>query len=87
MFDNFITSNELFDFNNVGTTFTWSNNSALHPKLSKLDRFLVSSGWDTVFPKFLVKAVPQLASDYVPILLDTNGDVIGLPPVILNLCG
>ncbi|KAL4182759.1 hypothetical protein AMTRI_Chr11g151850 [Amborella trichopoda] len=85
LFDNFITSDGLLDFNILGVNFTWSNNLASHPKMSKLDCFLSSGVWDSVFPKTLVKALPQLASDHVPILMDMDGEVYGPIPFRFEL--
>ncbi len=50
--------------------FTWSNMQQA-PALAKLDRFLVSTEWDSSFPRSDVEALPRVTSDHCPILLST----------------
>ncbi len=49
----------------------WSN---LHssPTLAKLDRFLISTEWDSLFPKSFVTVLPRITSDHSPLLLKTS---------------
>ncbi|KAL4199207.1 hypothetical protein AMTRI_Chr03g143780 [Amborella trichopoda] len=61
-FNNFIISNGLLDLNIVRTTFAWSNNSALHPQMSRIDKVLIHNQWDSIFPK----ALPHTTLDHVP---------------------
>lgn len=51
-----------------GVEYTWSNMS-LNPSLSKLDRFLLSPGWDASFPFSKGLACPRPISDHIPIVL------------------
>nr|CAD1824258.1 unnamed protein product [Ananas comosus var. bracteatus] len=51
--------------------YTWSNMQS-NPTLAKLDRFLISTDWDQLFPLTKVLAMPRITSDHSPILLSTS---------------
>ncbi|KAL4190933.1 hypothetical protein AMTRI_Chr07g78330 [Amborella trichopoda] len=78
-FSDFISRNEMLDIPLHGCQFTLSNHSS-NPTLSKLDRFLTSVDWDEKFLKTTSLALPKLASDHCPILLDTNAILRGPYP-------
>ncbi|KAL4204234.1 hypothetical protein AMTRI_Chr01g108760 [Amborella trichopoda] len=78
--ENFIHENELLDFNLMGPTYTWSNNSAANPWLSKIERATVTPNWENLFPKSIMKTLPQWSSDHVPVLIDTEGEKFGCSP-------
>ncbi|KAF5477381.1 hypothetical protein F2P56_004026 [Juglans regia] len=59
----------LVDLPLVGRDYTWSNNRGW----SRLDRFLVSSSWESHFPDLCQKRLPRVCSDHFPILLDCGG--------------
>ena len=51
-----------------GGKYTWSNNLA-HPTLEKLDRILMSEGWEDLFPMASVRKLVREISDHNPLLL------------------
>jgi endonuclease/exonuclease/phosphatase family metal-dependent hydrolase len=55
----------------VALTWSISNDP---PMWSRIDRFLVSPGWEAQFPGVSQKRLSRLYSDHFPILLDC-GDV------------
>jgi hypothetical protein len=54
-----------------GGFFTWSNNQ-INPTLEKLDRILINSAWETVFPLSGARKIPRVMSDHNPIIVDTK---------------
>lgn len=77
MFINFVNDYYLRDVPIAGATFTWTNSQPPPPSMRKLDRFFLSSKWDSSFPlsKGLVR--PRPASDHIPLVLSgklRNGD-------------
>ncbi len=71
-FNDLISDLELIDLPLQNQRITWSNLQR-HPALAKLDRFLVSTEWDSTFPLSAVEALPRITSDHYPILLSTGG--------------
>lgn len=71
LFNNLIKDLELIDLPMTNLTFTWSNLQRT-PTLARLDRFLVSTEWDLVFPLSKVISLPRVASDHCPILLSVT---------------
>lgn len=61
----------------LGGLYTWSNKKR-NPTLEKLDRILMSPGWEFLFPLVTVKRLVRDQSDHNPLVLDT-GDNIVLP--------
>lgn len=53
-----------------GRSFTWSNGWD-NPTLERLDRVLISSDWEDLFPQSFLKALPTTISDHCPLLLST----------------
>ncbi len=72
MFNELIRDLALIDLPLKNSRFTWSNMQH-NPTLAKLDRFLVSTVWDSSFPCSGVEALPRVTSDHCPILLTTAG--------------
>ncbi|GKD65262.1 RNA-directed DNA polymerase, eukaryota, partial [Tanacetum coccineum] len=70
-FNSFISNSGLVEVQLDGYPFTWSHPSA--NKMSKLDRFLVTEGFISLFPHNSVVCLDRHLSDHRPILL---GDVI-----------
>ncbi|GJZ85778.1 RNA-directed DNA polymerase, eukaryota [Tanacetum coccineum] len=66
-FNEFISSSGLIDIMLEGYSFTWSHPSAC--KMSKLDRFLVTEGFLSVFPHCSAICLDRHLSDHRPILL------------------
>lgn len=54
-----------------GGLFTWSNNQA-HPSLQKMDRILMNSEWEDIFPLVTARKLVRDISDNNPLLLFTN---------------
>lgn len=50
-----------------GGGYAWSNNQD-PPTLEKLDRILVTSKWEDIFPQAMVKKLPREISDHNIIL-------------------
>lgn len=72
-FSKFIFQHNHLDFPLPGGSFTWSNNQD-SPTLSRLDRFLVSSGWEEdLFSDSVQLLCHRLVLDHFPILLDCGG--------------
>uniref|UniRef100_A0A453IZC2 Endonuclease/exonuclease/phosphatase domain-containing protein n=1 Tax=Aegilops tauschii subsp. strangulata TaxID=200361 RepID=A0A453IZC2_AEGTS len=55
-----------------GGLYTWSNKQE-HPTLEKLDRVLMSSDWEDLFPLVSVHKMVKEISDHNPLLLDGGG--------------
>ncbi|KAL4180208.1 hypothetical protein AMTRI_Chr13g124080 [Amborella trichopoda] len=83
-FSDFISRQELVDIPIQGNAFTWSNHSA-QPSLAKLDRFLLSLGWEDLFPGSHALTLPKPTSDHCPILLDTQTICRGPKPFRFEL--
>ena len=66
-FSDWINLHPLVDLHPAGALYTWSNH---HPIMSKLDRFLVTNDWIDLYPEVYQCALPKLASDHCPIILD-----------------
>ena len=79
-----INSQALVDLPLKGASFTWSNHQS-SPTLSRLDRFLVSNEWLDLYPEVCQLALPKVASDYCPIMLDSNLDRWGPTPFRFEL--
>jgi hypothetical protein len=70
LFNSIINMNELIDLHMTGGKFTWSNNQR-DPTLEKLDRYLVSKTWESIYPLAIVHKLPREASDHNPLILST----------------
>ncbi|GKB37503.1 RNA-directed DNA polymerase, eukaryota [Tanacetum coccineum] len=66
-FNSFISNAGLVEIQLEGYSFTWSHPSAA--KISKLDRFLVSEGFLSLFPHISALCLDKNLSDHRPILL------------------
>nr|GFB41512.1 RNA-directed DNA polymerase, eukaryota [Tanacetum cinerariifolium] len=67
VFDQFISASGLVDVKMEGYTFIWSHPSG--PKMSKLDRFLVSKGIFSIFPFIMAVCLDRHLLDHRPIIL------------------
>nr|GEY31987.1 RNA-directed DNA polymerase, eukaryota [Tanacetum cinerariifolium] len=77
-FNQFITSAGLVEVQLEGYSYTWAHPSA--SKMSKLDRFLVSDGFLSLFPHTSAVCLDRYLSDHRPILLrDFNTDYGATP--------
>jgi hypothetical protein len=62
---------ELLDLHLHGRCFTWSNERE-NPTLVRLDRVLVSTEWESLFPNAHLRGLGSDASDHCALLLQTN---------------
>jgi len=74
LFNNIISIYELIDIHMVGGRFTWSNNLDV-PTLERLDRILMSKGWDDSFPNVFALKLSREHSDHNPLILSTHKTV------------
>lgn len=77
-FNNFIQAAALKDFSMGGHKYTYFCQDGA--KLSKLDRFLVCTDFDSSFPNSRVTALPRELSDHCPITLISDHVDFGPPP-------
>jgi exonuclease III len=68
IFNTLIHMHELREIYICGGQGTWSNNHE-SPTLEKLDRVLMSEGWETRFPTVQVHKTPMECSDHNPLIL------------------
>lgn len=68
-FSDFIAECGLVDLDMSGGLFTWSNGRNFQ-SWSRIDRFLVSSCWESVYPELFQRRMPRLFSDHFPLLLE-----------------
>lgn len=54
-----------------GRQFTWSNEHD-DPTFEKLDRILMSTDWEDMYPLTVVTALDRILSDHVPLMLDSG---------------
>lgn len=66
-FANLTSSLGLLNISMYDRQFTWSNDR-LEPHMARLDRFIISSEWNSLFPNSLQKALPNTSSDHCPVL-------------------
>jgi hypothetical protein len=64
-FSQFIFDKGLLDIPMMGGQFSWSNG---HSR-SRIDRFLLSSGWEERFPDMVQRRLSRVLSDHFPIML------------------
>ena len=67
-----------------GGLYTWSGGRNGRSK-SRLDRFLVSSDWESQFSNVAQRSLPRPISDHFPILLDSDGIRSGPSPFPFEL--
>ncbi|GJR91095.1 reverse transcriptase [Tanacetum coccineum] len=61
---------DLYDLGSKGSKMTWSNGRrGMHKVQKRLDRFLATQDWTTLFLSNQVKNLPRVASDHSPIVL------------------
>jgi hypothetical protein len=72
-FCNLLRTSNLIDLGYSGPAFTWTNTQfESNPIFQRLNRIIVSSSWQEIFPMAHVKHLPMLYSDHAPILLRTT---------------
>ncbi|KAK1289728.1 hypothetical protein QJS10_CPB18g00243 [Acorus calamus] len=70
-FSEWVDMEGLLDLPTPNLTYTWSNFRGA-PSLAKLDRFLVCSEWEEVFPGCKARGLPRVTSDHTPLLLTSH---------------
>jgi hypothetical protein len=70
MFNAIINTYALREIHMSGGQYTWTNSQNV-PTLEKLDRFLMSSAWEELFPLTTVHKLNRDISDHNPLILDT----------------
>ncbi|WVZ84217.1 hypothetical protein U9M48_031271 [Paspalum notatum var. saurae] len=73
LFNAVIDANNLRELDLSGRQFTWANNLA-HQTFKKLDRVLVTTEWETKYPKATVQALTREISDHTPLFLNSGDD-------------
>ncbi|XP_026377762.1 uncharacterized protein LOC113272071 [Papaver somniferum] len=71
-FTKFIMDWNLIDLPLCGAIYTWTNGQ-VDPIFCRLDRFLINSRWEELFPDTIQSTKPRPVSDHTPILLITQG--------------
>lgn len=72
-FAGLISELELLNLALVGKKYTWSNDQA-QPHMARLDRFLISAEWNSLFPNSVQRAVANTSSDHCPLVLTAKTD-------------
>ncbi len=67
-FRNVISNLGLIDLPIINKSFTWTNERP-SPILERLDRALISRDWHILFPRSILRAMPQPRSDHTPLVL------------------
>lgn len=75
IFNSVINTANLREIFMSGGMFTWTNNQN-PPILVKLDRFLMSSSWEDMFPLVTVKKVVRDISDHNMLVVDSGSDAL-----------
>jgi hypothetical protein len=70
-FFDFIETSQLVDLPLGGGPYTWRSGS-VNPSMSHIDRFLISSDWEDVYPDVTQKLLPHPLSDHFPLLLEVG---------------
>ena len=71
LFNAVIDSQELLDLHMMGGKYTWTNNQD-PPTLERLDRCLVSKGWENLFPTAFLQKLPREMSGHNPLILSSG---------------
>jgi len=83
-FNQFIDGNFLIDLPLRGRKFTWYQGDGL--SMSRLDRFLLSEVWISIFPNCFQMALPRGLSDHCPIVLTIDEQNWGPKPLRMLKC-
>ena len=70
LFNEWINKFGLIELKNAGRKFTWGNNQD-SVVMATLDRVFITVEWESLHPNIQVKALPRVASDHTPLVVDT----------------
>lgn len=70
-FEEFVREGDLWDVSLRNAKYTWSNGQD-SPTLCRLDPFLVSDGWDDLYPLYFQEVRTKLTLDHWPMVLQTG---------------
>ncbi|CAN0929910.1 hypothetical protein LINGRAHAP2_LOCUS37332 [Linum grandiflorum] len=71
LLNDFIADEELIDLPLSGGSFTWTNFQQ-QPTLSRLDRVLINSAWESKYIDCTVQVLTRVCSDHNPLLIATS---------------
>lgn len=71
LFNSLTNFHELHEIGMTGGIFTLSNNLD-PPTLEKLDRILISNGWEELYPQVMVRKLPWEISDHNPLIISSG---------------
>jgi len=83
-FNQFIDGNFLIDLPLYGRNFTWYRGDGV--SMSRLDRFLLSESWLSLYPNCFQMALPRSLSDHCPLLLSIDVKNWGPKPLRMLKC-
>jgi len=83
-FNQFIDGNFLIDLPLCGRSFTWYRGDGI--AMSRLDRFLLSDSWASMFPNCIQVALSRGLSDHCPIILTIDEENWGPKPLRMLKC-
>jgi mannosylglycoprotein endo-beta-mannosidase len=78
-FSEFIDEAQLIDAPLLGGLYTWSKGRNVH-SWSRIDRFLFTPSWESLFPEVSQNRMPRLLSDHFPICLECGVEGSGKRP-------
>lgn len=67
----FIGRHQLRELVRARPRFTWTNKQE-NPVMAKLDRLLISTGWEARFPLSFAWSLTRVGSDHSPIIMDSG---------------
>ncbi|KAL4197903.1 hypothetical protein AMTRI_Chr04g253430 [Amborella trichopoda] len=67
-FSSFISDSGLLDLPAAGAKFTRSNNYVSNPIMTRVDRFLANVGLAELFSRAVVRALPKMSFDHIPLI-------------------
>ena len=81
LFNAIIDTPNLREVDMIGRQYTWANKLD-PPTFEKLDRVLISTEWESKYPKVKVEALDRSRSDHTPLLLSTRASTqLGTQPL------